>query len=44
MKSICKDCKHKDYCDETVRLYGLPNMRVTECKEFELIERREQCD
>ena len=34
-KSICKDCKHKSDCDETVRIYGLPNMRVTECKEYE---------
>ena len=34
-KSICRHCKHKDGCDETVRLYGLPNMRVTECATYE---------
>ena len=35
MESICKKCKHKDYCKETLRLYGLPNMRVDECKAYE---------
>ena len=34
-KSICKTCKHKAGCDETVRLYGIPNTRVTECKAYE---------
>ena len=34
-KSICKTCKHKADCDETVRLYGIPNIRVTECKAYE---------
>lgn len=35
MTSICKDCKHKNYCDETVRLYGLKRYILTECKEYE---------
>ena len=35
MKSICISCKHKDDCQETLRLYGLPNIRVTECAEYE---------
>lgn len=34
-KSICKSCKHRDFCAETLRLYGLPNMRVDECIEYE---------
>lgn len=40
MTSICKDCKHKNFCDETIRLYGLKNYRQTECKEYERKEKR----
>ena len=41
MESICTSCKHKAYCDETCRLYGVPNIRVDECKEY---ERKEASD
>jgi hypothetical protein len=34
-KSLCTYCKHKDECNTVVRLYGIPNMRVTECKAYE---------
>lgn len=34
-ETICKSCKHRDFCAETLRLYGLPNMRVDECIEYE---------
>ena len=29
--SICKTCTNKDFCEETLRLYGLPNTRLDEC-------------
>ena len=32
--SICTRCENKDFCKETLRIYGLPNMRVEECKEY----------
>lgn len=34
MTSICKDCKHKEFCNETIRLYGLKKNRLIECKEY----------
>lgn len=37
-KSICQSCKHRGFCNETLRLYGLPNMRVDECIEYEVEE------
>ena len=36
---ICGTCKHRYFCKETLRLYGLPNMRFSECKEYEPIKR-----
>ena len=32
--SICTRCENKEFCKETLRIYGLPNMRVEECKEY----------
>ena len=34
-ETICKSCKHRDFCNETLRFYGLPDMRADERIEFE---------
>ena len=32
---ICDTCKHKDLCKENMNAYGVPFVRIDECKEYE---------
>ena len=32
---ICNTCKHKDLCKENTKAYGVPFVRIDECKEYE---------
>jgi len=35
MKSICTTCKNKDECRNNMEAYGVPNVRIDRCKEYE---------
>lgn len=35
MKSICTTCKKKDECRNNMEAYGVPNVRIDRCKEYE---------
>ena len=34
---ICKDCIHKDECKANMKAYGVPFVRIDECKEYKTV-------